>query len=142
MFKYYDPERDKRDTVVVLAHEEALARGEQRRLVRTVDGELFSYRKEEIGFVTGGAGPKITTGTGMLVVGTLCWIAALALVVYMFFIHDATPAERAGLYFVAAFIGAIAWYFMHLGRAEHRASKLRKARGLPKPALAANLDLP
>lgn len=52
--------------MVILAHEEAIARGEMRLLLRTVEGELFSYKREEIGFTTGGGGAKITTGTGML----------------------------------------------------------------------------
>ncbi|MET0872056.1 MAG: hypothetical protein ABWX89_06955 [Paeniglutamicibacter terrestris] len=135
MFNYYDPERDKRDIVVMLAHKEAIDAGEKRLLVRTVQGELFSYKREEIGFTTGGSGAKITTGAGMLFVGTLCWIAVLAFFVYMFFIQDATAGEWAGLVFVELLFAAIAWYFMHLGLAEHRARKLRKARGLPKPNL-------
>ena len=142
MFRHYDAKRDERDRIVMLAHEEAVASGEKPHLLRTVDGELFSYKREEIGFVTGGSGPKITTGPGMLFAGTLCWIGALALAIFMFFVQDATTGERVGLYIVAAFIAAIAWYFMHLGLAEYRARKLRKARGLPKPLLGANLNLP
>ncbi|KAA0977830.1 hypothetical protein FQ154_06100 [Paeniglutamicibacter gangotriensis] len=142
MFRYYDPARDERDRVVMLAHEELRAAGEKPHLLRTVDGELFSYRREEIGFVTGGSGAKISTGPGMLIAGTLCWIGALALASFMFGVQDATTGERVGLCFLAAFGAALAWYFMHLGLAEHRARKVRKARKLPKPLLGANLNLP
>ncbi len=142
MFRYYDPERDKRDKAVILAHDEARSRGEARRLVRTVDGELFSYKKEEIGFVTGGPGPKIASGPGMLVGGTLFWLATVALGVFAFVAQGPTPGERAGMYFVMAFLAAGGWYFIHLGLAEHRARKLRKARGVPKPSLEAPLHLP
>ncbi len=142
IFRHYDPERDKRDMAVILAHEEAITRGEMRCLLRTVDGELFSYKKEEIGFITGGSGAKITTGTGMLVGGGLCWLAALAMAVFTILEQGPTPGERGGLFFVAAMFASTAWYLMHLGLAEHRARKLRKARGLPKPSLAAELHLP
>lgn len=128
--------------MVILAHEEAIARGEMRLLLRTVEGELFSYKREEIGFTTGGGGAKITTGTGMLFGGGLSWLIALALVVFTILEQGPTPGERAGLIFVTALFASIAWYFTHLGRAEHRARKLRKARGLPKPSLAADLHLP
>ncbi|WP_146755223.1 hypothetical protein [Arthrobacter sp. AQ5-05] len=143
MFKYYDPERIERDKAVVLAHELTVARGENRRLVRTTDGELFSYLAEEIGFTTGGAGPKITTGPGMLFGATLFWIAVPALGIFILAGPPGiTPGELAGLVFAELFMIAGGWYFTHLGRAEHRARKLRKARGLPKPLLGAPLDLP
>lgn len=142
MFRHYDPDRDERDKAVILAHEEAKARGEARSLVRTVEGELFSYKKEEIGFVTTGTGAKIASGTGMLVGGALFWAATLALAVYTFLAQGPTPGERAGMYVVTVFLAAGGWYFMHLGLAEHRARKLRKARGLPKPSLQAPLHLP
>lgn len=142
MFRQHDPERDTRDAAVLLAHKEAVARGEMRRLLRTVEGELFSYAKEEIGFSTGGAGAKITTGTGMLVAGTLCWLTTLAVVVFTVSAQGPTAGERAGLFFVVAMFAALAWYFTHLGRAEHRARKLRRARGLHEPSLAADLHLP
>ena len=135
IFRQFDPARDKRDAEITRAHEEAVARGEARRLVRTVEGELFSYKREEIGFITGGSGAKITTGVGMLCAGTLCWLAVLALGTYLAFLPGASAGELAGLIFVLAMFGALGWYFMHLGRAEHRARALRRARGLPKPNL-------
>lgn len=141
-FRYYDAERDTRDQTIVGAHEEAIARGEKRRLMRTVEGELFSYKKEEIGFVTVGTGAKVTSGPGMLFVGTLFWLATATMGVFTFVAQGPTPGERVGLYFVTAFLAAGGWYFMHLGLAEHRARKLRKARGLPKPSLEARLHLP
>lgn len=142
MFRYYDPERDKRDKEVIGSHEQAKARGEARSLVRTVEGELFSYKKEEIGFVTGGTGPKIASGGGMLVTGTLFWLGTVALGVFAFLAQGPSAGERTGLFFVTAMLAAGGWYFMHLGMAEHRARKLRKARGLPKPSLQAPLHLP
>ena len=142
MFKYYDPERIARDKAVVLAHGEAVSLGGNRRLVRTTDGELFSYLAEEIGFTTGGAGSKITTGPGMLFGASLFWIAVLALGFFILTGPGFTPGEWAGLLFAELFMAAGGWYFTHLGMAEHRARKLRKARGLPKPLLGAPLDLP
>ncbi|GAA1870733.1 hypothetical protein GCM10009715_17080 [Paeniglutamicibacter psychrophenolicus] len=142
MFKYYDPELVERDKAVVLAHEPAVARGEKRLLVRTTDGELFSYLAEEIGFTTGGAGAKITTGPGMFVGAGFLWAMVLSLGIFMVSGPVFTAGEMAGLPFVELFAAVIAWYFTRLGMAEHRARKLRKARKLPKPLLAAPLDLP
>lgn len=137
MFRYYDPERDKRDAATTLEHENAVARGEKRTLLHTTEGEMYSYQSEEIGFTTGGTGPVLASGPGMLLAGTLCWISAVWLVVYVFLTGDATTGEWVGLSFLAGSTVALGYYFNRMGMREHHARKLRKARGLPAP----NLDL-
>ena len=42
--------------------------------------------------------------------------------------------------FCCVFLGTVGWYFIHLGRAEHRAR--RRARGLPEPNLQWSTRVP
>ena len=115
-------------------HAQALAAGEKRVLMRTREGRLHSYARDEIGIVPAGSGFKVTSAPGMALM-TVFFVAvavfSVALVV--------APTSRGqdplwGALWLAAGALAFALYAGRLARAEFRAQRVRRARGLPAPS--------
>jgi hypothetical protein len=129
----YDRERERRNDAVVAAHKEALVRGDKRVLRVTTTGELHSYAADEIGFSPGRGHAQVSTWWGM---GILC---AFSLLMFLFswviLLIPVTHGEGPywGALFLMVLAGLFAGYSFGLARAEYRATKLRKQRGVPKP---------
>lgn len=132
----YNAERDQRDAATTAAHEELVNRtGENRVLVRAVNGELVSYTREEYGVGRTGIGPKISTRWGhlvyvLLIAGVIVLLLSLSIRAFMGFGEPLSPwfLVVPGL-FVLLEIYAV----KNLLR-EWRAHRLREAHGLPRPA--------
>lgn len=132
----YDAEREQRDAATTAAHDEHVNRtGENRVLVRAVTGELVSYTREEYGVGRTGIGPKISTWWGHLVYV----LAILAIIVVFLYLPlhgllvERDPASGWFLLLPGVLILFEVYAVRNLQR-EWRAHKLRKARGLPRPA--------
>lgn len=128
------------DAAVYAEHRAALERGEERVLRWTVTDEMHSYAKDE--HVAPANDPY---NLGSLWVGIL--IVALylgfALVPATIFAVEAGQGEwnwvMAGTAAVFIFVGHPAYVFC---RDEFRASKIRKRRGIPRPARGKEIPLP
>lgn len=132
----YDAAREQRDSATTAAHEEHINRtGENRVLVRAVNGELVSYSREEYGVGRTGIGPKISTWWGHLVY--VLAILAIILVFLYLPLHgllvERDPASGWFLLLPGLLILFEVYAVRNLQR-EWRAHKLRKERGLPRPA--------
>ena len=69
------------DDQVRAHHEQALARGENRVLFRTVDGRLHSYAKDELKVVTASSQPQVRSAVGFLMMA----VAFAAVAVFSIF---------------------------------------------------------
>ena len=100
----------------------------------TTTGELHSYADDEIGFSPGRGHAQVSTWWGM---GILC---AFSLLMFLFsWVILLIPVTRGegpywGALFLMVLAGLFAAYSFGLARAEYRATKLRKQRGVPRPS--------
>jgi hypothetical protein len=115
-------------------HAQALAAGETRLLMRTEEGQLHSYARDEIGIVPAGSGVTVTGAPGMAV------LTVFFVVVAVFSVALAVvPASRGqdplwGALTLSAGALALALHTGRLTRAEVRARRLRRLRGVPTPS--------
>ncbi len=126
--------RSRRDEEVWQWHKQALAAGQRRVLSRTMNGELHSYAKDEIGFRRNGPGNGVSTLRGLLVVTAVMtafgiMTAAMAAGAWS---PDGKPAW--GFLVLTAFAAAMVWWGLHCAIAEIKAKKIRKQRGIPSPS--------
>jgi hypothetical protein len=129
-----DVEGRRRDDEMRQRHEQAVASGEKRVLSRTMEGRLYSYARDEIGFARAGSGPIVTSAVGMLVLAVV-FAAFTVLSVWLL----AAPTSQGqdplwGALFLTlgGFAGVI--YASRLAVAEIRAKRVRRERGIPEPS--------
>ncbi|MHC5560961.1 hypothetical protein [Kocuria sp. U4B] len=121
------------DDEVRARHADAVAAGEPRMLSRTKDGQLHSYARDEIGIVRAGSGIKVTSAAGMALLAAFFVAVAVFSVVLV-----AAPTSRGqdplwGALVLTTGALAAALYAGRLARAEVRARRVRRARGVPEP---------
>lgn len=132
----YDAERERRDAATSAAHDEHVNRtGENRVLVRAVNGELVSYSREEYGVGRTGIGPKISTHWGhliyvLLIAGVIVLFLSLSIRAFLGFGEPLSP----WFLIVPGLFVLLEIYAVKNLRREWRAHQLRKERGLPRPA--------
>lgn len=129
-----DVEGRRRDDEMRQRHEQAVAAGEKRVLSRTMEGRLYSYARDEIGFARAGSGPIVTSAVGMLV---LAVVFAAFTVLSVWLITAPTsqgqdPLWGALFLTLGGFAGVI--YASRLAVAEIRAKRVRRERGIPEPS--------
>ena len=129
-----DVEGRRRDDEIRQRHEQAVAAGEKRVLSRTMEGRLYSYARDEIGFARAGSGPIVTSAVGMLV---LAVVFAAFTVLSVWLITAPTsqgqdPLWGALFLTLGGFAGVI--YASRLAVAEIRAKRVRRERGIPEPS--------
>lgn len=129
-----DVEGRRRDDEIRQRHEQAVAAGEKRVLSRTMEGRLYSYARDEIGFARAGSGPIVTSAVGMLV---LAVVFAAFTVLSVWLITAPTsqgqdPLWGALFLTLGGFAGVI--YASRLAVAEIRAKRVRRKRGIPEPS--------
>lgn len=114
-------------------HEQALARGEERVLSRTVDGRLHSYAKDEAGIVNASSQPQARSAAGFIVLTAVFAAFAVGAVLLVL-----APTSRGqdplwgALVLAAACVGG-AVYSARLARTAVRAKRVRIQRGVPEP---------
>ncbi|MFJ6311181.1 MULTISPECIES: hypothetical protein [Pseudarthrobacter] len=121
------------DDQVRTFHEQALARGEKRVLLRTVDGALHSYAKDELGVVTASSHPQVRSAGGFLVMAV--FFATLAVFSIMLV---AGPTSRGqdplwGALILTAAGAAGVLYAARMAGVAAKAKRLRVERGIPEP---------
>lgn len=121
------------DDQVRTFHEQALARGEKRVLLRTVDGALHSYAKDELGVVTASSHPQVRSAGGFLVMAV--FFAALAVFSIMLV---AGPTSRGqdplwGALILTAAGAAGVLYAARMAGVAAKAKRLRVELGIPEP---------
>ena len=130
----YDAEVRRRDDDMRERHEQAVAAGEKRVLSRTMEGRLYSYARDEIGFARAGSGPIVTSAVGMVVLG----VVFVAFTVLSVFLVAAPTAQGQDPLWGALFLtfGGLAGtiYAVRLATAEFRAKRIRRERGIPEPS--------
>ena len=130
----YDAEGRRRDDDMRERHEQAVAAGEKRVLSRTMEGRLYSYARDEIGFARAGSGPIVTSAVGMVVLG----VVFVAFTVLSVFLVAAPTAQGQDPLWGALFLtfGGLAGtiYASRLAVAEFRAKRIRRERGIPEPS--------
>lgn len=130
--------REKRDEAARAAHEQAQRDRPDERLLlkRAVTGELVTYTEAERGVGRRGTGPVIQTWWGYLVASLVLAFVGLFLTLGIAADHldAARDPEWWWLPFWLGFWLPLQWYFVHNLRREHRAHRLRRAKGLPRPA--------
>ena len=129
-----DVEGRRRDDEMRQRHEQAVAAGEKRVLSRTMEGRLYSYARDEIGFARAGSGPIVTSAVGMLV---LAVVFAAFTVLSVWLIAAPTSQGQEPLWgalflTLGGFAGVI--YASRLAVAEIRAKRVRRERGIPEPS--------
>lgn len=119
------------DDQVRAHHEQALVRGEERVLFRTVDGRLHSYAKDELGVVTASSQPQVRSAVGFLMMA----VAFAAVAVFSIFLV-AGPTSRGqdpmwgALFLTAAGLSGVL-YAIRMAQVASRAKRLRAERGIP-----------
>ncbi|WLQ04785.1 hypothetical protein [Arthrobacter oryzae] len=121
------------DDQVRAYHEQALARGDNRVLFRTVEGRLHSYAKDELGVVTASSHPQVRSASGFLAMAV--FFAAVAVFSILLV---AGPTSRgqdpmwSALFLTAVGVGGVLYAVRMTGVAA-KAKRLRAERGTPEP---------
>ncbi|MBT2550477.1 hypothetical protein [Arthrobacter sp. ISL-65] len=121
------------DDQVRAEHEQAMARGEKRVLSRTVDGQLHSYGKDEIGIVNASSRPQVRSATGFTILAVVFAALAVGSILLV-----AAPTGQGqdplwgALFLTAAGVGGVV-YSARLAVTAAKAKRLRKERGVPEP---------
>lgn len=125
---------DSDSSAVVAAHRAARARGEERVLRRTRDGELHSYAPDEIGLGPVVSGTQTTSWWGLAVVAAVLWACFVAswLIILAPTAEGGTPAW--GGLAVTVLGGGLGGYASLLARRQYRARAVRRRRGVPEPS--------
>lgn len=129
-----DPGRQARDAEMTAWHQQATANGEKRILSRTMNGDLYSYARDELGFARAGSGAIVTSWVGMWILAAVFAGIAVFSVVLVF-----APAGQGGdplwgaLFLTVLSLGGVA-YAARLAVRELAAKKLRRERGIPEPS--------
>lgn len=130
--------REKRDAAAREAHEAAQAARPDERLLlkRAVTGELVTYTEAERGVGRRGAGPVIQTWWGYLVASLTIAFVGLLIAGGLVVDHLGPPPDTSWWLLPSwlLFWLPLQWYFLRNLRREHRAHRLRRAKGLPRPA--------
>jgi multisubunit Na+/H+ antiporter MnhC subunit len=129
----YDAARSRRDEEVRQWHDQALAAGQQRVLVRTTSGELHSYAKDELGVVTASSHPTVRSAAGFVVMAL--FFAAVAVFSILLVAGPTSQGQDplwSALILTAAGVGG-AVYSARLAGIAAKARRLRAQRGIPEP---------
>ena len=129
------------DSAVYAEHRAAIARGEQRALRWTVSGAPHSYAKDE--HVSPTDDPYNIRSLGLGIPLAAGYLGASALF-GVFFANQIVRGEPLNwLFLVGVFAFLITgWPAFRFCRDEFRASRVRKARGVPRPDRAQEIQLP
>ncbi|QDZ16101.1 hypothetical protein [Humibacter ginsenosidimutans] len=119
-------------------HAAALARSEKRTLLRTRDGGMYSYRKDELGFRRSSNPYYVRTWWGVGVIAVI-ELAGVALGIYLFVspgLHDEAAGWTPfwGALWLIAIGGLLLAVSVTLMVRELRARRRRRERGAPEPA--------
>ncbi|MUN63842.1 hypothetical protein GMA12_11960 [Kocuria sediminis] len=122
------------DDEVRARHAQALAAGERRVLMRTGEGRLHSYARDEIGIVPAGSGFIVTSAPGMALM-TVFFVAVVVFSVALVVGPTSQGQDPlwGALWLTAGALG-LALYTGRLTRAEVRARRVRRQRGVPTPS--------
>lgn len=121
------------DDQVRADHNQAVAHGEKRVLFRTVNGDLYSYAKDELGVVNASSHPQVKSAGGFVVMAA--FFAAVA--VFSIFLVSG-PTTRGddplwgALFLTVAGVGGVL-YSLRMAKVASRAKRLRAERGIPEP---------
>ena len=126
------PGSDPEDQVRI-NHDQAVARGEERVLFRTVDGRLHSYARDELGVVTASSHPQVRSAGGFMALAV--FFAAFAVFSVLLV---AAPTGRGqdpmwGALFLTLAAAGGALYAARMAGVAAKAKRLRRARGIPEP---------
>ena len=121
------------DDQVRAYHDQAVARGEKRVLFRTVNGDLYSYRKDELGVVNASSHPQVRSAVGFLVMAV--FFAAVA--VFSVLLVTAPTSRGQSPMWSALFLTVMGvagvLYAVRMAKVASRAKRLRAERGIPEP---------
>ena len=121
------------DDQVRAEHEKALERGEKRVLFRTVNGDLYSYAKNELGVVNASSHPQVRSAFGFLVLGAV--FAAVAVVSIVLVAGPMTRGQDPmwdSLFLTVLGVAGVL-YAVRMAKVASRAKRLRAERGVPEP---------
>jgi hypothetical protein len=115
-------------------HDQALAAGEKRVLSRTMEGRLYSYARDEIGFARAGSGPIATSTVGMVVLAVV--FAAFTVLSVLLIAAPASQGQDPLWGALCLAFGGLEGtiYASRLAVAEFRAKRIRRERGIPEPS--------
>lgn len=125
--------RSRRDDEVRQWHQQAVAAGQQRVLTRTINGELHSYARDEIGVVTASSHPTVRSAGGFVVMAL--FFAAVAVFSILLVAGPTSQGKDplwGALLLTAGGVGGVA-YATGLAVVAAKARRLRAERGLPEP---------
>jgi hypothetical protein len=125
--------RSRRDDEVRQWHQQAVAAGQQRVLTRTINGELHSYARDEIGVVTASSHPTVRSAGGFVVMAL--FFAAVAVFSILLVAGPTSQGKNplwGALLLTAGGVGGVA-YATGLAVVAAKARRLRAERGLPEP---------
>lgn len=111
-------------------HDRAVAAGEDRVLAWTTDGDLYSYRRDEI--TLGGKYVPVVAPLWFMTTFAAMIIAFGLVALVMSVISSASDGQWARL-FLPAGIGLYAWLLVHWARKDWDARARRWDRGVPDP---------
>ncbi|MDR6413531.1 hypothetical protein [Pseudarthrobacter sulfonivorans] len=125
--------RSRRDEEVRQRHQQAVAAGQQRVLTRTINGELHSYARDEIGVVTASSHPTVRSAGGFVVMAL--FFAAVAVFSILLVAGPTSQGKDplwGALLLTAGGVAGVA-YAARLAVVAAKARRLRAERGLPEP---------
>lgn len=109
-------------------HDRAVAAGEEKVLARTKDGDLHSYRFDEITFVH----PGVVAAHGSMMTFTSVLASATVALVFLSVVGAVSNGEWARL-LVPVVFGLFTWLFAFWARQDREALTRRRERGVPEP---------
>lgn len=111
-------------------HNRAVAAGEERILARTLDGDLYSYRWDEITL----GGKNVAIVESMWFMTTFAGVmAAITLVSLVGCVSFSAADGQWGRLVLPAMSGLFAWLLFLWARQDWDARALREERGVPEP---------
>lgn len=130
----FDPGRQARDAEMNAWHEQAVAGGQKRILSRTVNGDLYSYARDELGFARAGSGAIVTSWWGMWVLAVVfAGITVFSVVLVFVPTGQGQDPLWGALVLTLLGLGGVA-YASRLAVRERNAKRLRRERQVPEPS--------
>ncbi|MFK0007795.1 hypothetical protein ACIQTZ_12135 [Paenarthrobacter sp. NPDC090520] len=111
-------------------HDHAVSTGEERILARTIDGDLYSYRRDEI-TLTGKYVPVVAPLWFMTTFAAM--IVGLALVTLITSIVSSVSDGVWARMILPVVVGLFAWLLLFWARRDWDARARRRERGIPEP---------
>lgn len=119
------------DECVSRWHDQAVAAGDERILARTMDGDLYSYRADEITLYRQGNSSAVAP-IWFMTTFSVMWVGIALAVTVMAVVSSGGDGQWARMV-LPVIVGLFAWLHVVWARQDWHADSRRQERGIPEP---------